>query len=96
MILDRKLQRQLLDQTAAIYPDALQIQSFDLPEPVTSANLKYLEEHGLLRLLSSSNELGGQAYRVFSAEITAKGLDFLAQDGGLSAILNPADAQSFI
>ncbi len=87
MIIDRNLQRQLLEKIAAAYPDALPIEPLGLPEPTTSANLKYLEEHGLLRLLSSGNELGGQSYRVFSAEISAAGLDFLADDGGLRSIL---------
>lgn len=88
MNLDRVLQRTLLEKIAAAYPEELDIPPLGLPEPETSGNLKYLEEHGLVRSLARTEGLLGLPYQVLSAEITARGLDFLADDGGLSAILN--------
>lgn len=87
MIIDRELQRGLLDKLAGAYPEELNIEPLGLPEPAASANLKYLAEHGLVTLLARTADLVGVSYQVLSAEITAKGLDFLADDGGLSAIL---------
>lgn len=88
MILDRELQRTLLDKLAEAYPEELNIVPLGLPEPAASANLKYLEDHGLVRLLAKIDRMVGESYHVFTAAITAKGLDFLADDGGLSAILD--------
>lgn len=88
MILDRELQRTLLQALADAYPENLDVSPLNLPEPETSANLKYLAEHDLVTLLARTDGLVGMPYRVYSAEITAKGLDFLADDGGLSAILD--------
>jgi hypothetical protein len=88
MILDRDLQRVLLNALANAYPEELDVAALGFPEPDASANLKYLAEHGLVKLLARTGDMVGMAYRVFSAEITAKGLDFLANDGGLSAILD--------
>ncbi|GAA4419878.1 hypothetical protein [Acidovorax lacteus] len=48
-------------------------------------NLVYLEEHDLLRLFKS--ELMSGDVVVGSVQATAKGMDFLEEDGGLSAIL---------
>ena len=45
------------------------------------ANVAYLEEHGLVDAKWDGNRSVGKV------QITAKGLDFLADDGGLSAIL---------
>ncbi|WP_338669783.1 hypothetical protein [Pseudodesulfovibrio methanolicus] len=48
------------------------------------ANLSYLAEHGLVAFV----EARGLIVSYAEAKITAKGLDFLEDDGGLSAILN--------
>jgi DNA-binding transcriptional ArsR family regulator len=88
MVIDRQLQRTMLEKLAAAYPEELNIGPLALPEPAASANLKYLEDHGLVRLLAKTDAVIGMSYRVYTAEITAKGLDFLADDGGLSAILD--------
>lgn len=45
--------------------------------------LNYLHEHGLIKTTH-----GNLSTFVPNARITAKGIDFLANDGGLSAILN--------
>ncbi|WP_338669782.1 hypothetical protein [Pseudodesulfovibrio methanolicus] len=60
------------------------------------ANLKYLEEHELIktgrslptRISSHGNQSTPFRLSTKDAHITAKGLDFLLNDGGLSAILN--------
>jgi hypothetical protein len=48
-------------------------------------NLVYLEAHGLVRLVKA--QLNSGAYSVGLATATEKGMDFLEEDGGLSAIL---------
>ncbi|MEN8425089.1 hypothetical protein ABFO79_00090 [Acinetobacter schindleri] len=90
MILDRELQRQLLHTAAMTYPNSAGQELDELYEPLDehtlAANLKYLEQHRLLEPGSLSISLDG----IFSfgpVLITHKGLDFLADDGGLSAIL---------
>ena len=86
--LDRDLQRSLLEMLKEAYPEALEIPSLGLPEPEASINLKYLCEHALISIGSDNAGIyGAGPYRVHMATITAKGLDFLADDGGLSAIL---------
>lgn len=54
-------------------------------EHLYAANMMYLEEHGLANA-SIQMSLDGR-YGFGSPKITARGLDFLADDGGLSAIL---------
>lgn len=53
--------------------------------PIVTPNLHYLAEHGLIDG-QISREIGGKKGFIY-AKITARGLDFLADDGGLSAIL---------
>lgn len=50
-------------------------------------HLFYLQEHGLISA-STITSSETPCKRMDSVELTAKGLDFLADDGGLSAILN--------
>ena len=84
MQLDRSLQLDLLKKLAEAYPNTTDVQRWESELPGASKNLAYLDEHGLceLKLLQA---LGGN--KPFMARITAKGMDFLADDGGLSAIL---------
>lgn len=84
MKLDRELQLELLKNLEAYYPHATDVQRWDAEFPGASVNLAYLHEHGLcdLKFLQALN-----ANKPFSARITARGMDFLADDGGLSAIL---------
>lgn len=86
MQVDRAMQRTLLEALVSAYPESFDIRALQLPEPDASANLKYLAEHGLVNLLANTGAFN-MPYRVISAEATAKGLDFMADDGGLSAIL---------
>jgi len=55
-------------------------------EETAAANLVYLQEHGLCE---SGVVIGVDGHFSFGeSTITARGLDFLADDGGLSAILS--------
>ncbi|WP_374351670.1 hypothetical protein [Chitinimonas sp.] len=87
MVVDRALQKELLGKLAEAYPES--VSSSDLGETTRggpiSTNLIYLDEHGLVEALQS--KAIGAAASVHTAKITARGLDFLADDGGLSAIL---------
>ena len=85
--IDRVLQKSILDRLAACYPerDPELISEGTAEEKKQIANLLYLQEHqlvdaGLKQVLSGD-------YGYFGAKITARGLDFLQDDGGLTAIL---------
>jgi hypothetical protein len=58
-----------------------------LEPPDLGANLAYLEEHGLV------DAKWGHGSSIAVAKITARGIDFLADDGGLSAILRVVTVQ---
>ena len=85
MILDRTVQRQLLETLAAAYPVQVEIEPLGLDNAIASANLRYLEEHGLVTNMEC--DVLGAPYQILVSSITARGMDFLADDGGLSAIL---------
>jgi hypothetical protein len=81
----RELQREILDQLQDIYPEQTDDYEVLGPEGTVIGNLHYLGEHGLVRFrmtnrLSDPNE-------PYQIGITAKGIDFLEDDGGLGAIL---------
>lgn len=82
----RDKQRELLTQLAAVYPNA--VDGMDLgsgrDDPVALRNLAYLAEHGLVDAKLVGMD-GGKI--VVYATCTARGLDFLAEDGGLTAVL---------
>ncbi len=97
MKLDRGLQKRILTALAGIYPAGIYEPS-ELPslaredEPSFVANVQYLAEHGLLESGITRRDVVGGPEFDFSygapTTITAKGLDFMADDGGLSAILH--------
>lgn len=90
MKLDREYQLRILRALEEIYPKKTRLEDVlaindDEGTPELTANAIYLEEHGLIE---SEKQLAvGVTYLMFS-RITARGMDFLAQDGGLGAILN--------
>lgn len=85
MELHRTKQKKILEILADCYPDpSIDVVGKD-SEKEDCANLYYLQEHELITA-SLERSLSG-AYIFSGATITAKGLDFLADDGGLSAIL---------
>lgn len=97
MIIDRKLQNLILAHLKNIYSLERQcidtwgtIQSFPGGEDTENliANVLYLEEHGLLESGLRQSVDGRYSADNASIKITCKGIDFMEEDGGLSAILN--------
>ncbi|WP_250439318.1 MULTISPECIES: hypothetical protein [Delftia] len=86
MKLDRELQLDLLKRLEERYPATVDVQQWEKDVPGSGGNLAYLHEHGLCEA-SFRQTISVRAPQPFQAKITAKGLDFLADDGGLSAIL---------
>lgn len=86
---DRGLQQLLLLKLAERYPVTVTPESigFSNDDPALVANLAYLDEHDLVSM-NLVQPLDGSHAIAPSAKITARGLDFLAEDGGLGAILN--------
>ncbi|SFB38362.1 hypothetical protein SAMN03159488_03419 [Pseudomonas sp. NFIX10] len=81
----RELQREMLEHLRDCYPDASdEVMSLGDPK-FCMGNLYYLRELGLVTLLDSEYIDGGRA--IHCATITAKGIDFIEDDGGVSAIL---------
>ncbi len=86
--LDRALQRRILTHLAGLYPNSehrLKIAFPDVAFDVLIANLRYLWEHDLIAAKWMTTNTSGVT--AGAATLSAKGVDFLADDGGLSAIL---------
>ncbi|MDQ6212340.1 hypothetical protein [Achromobacter insolitus] len=90
MGLNRDVQRSILSELADCYPDAyghpIQNLAPNADEGVIVANLIYLAEHGLLKH-GLEEDVDGWSPVLGMTRITARGMDFLEDDGGLSAIL---------
>lgn len=89
MKLDRTLQNKMLNSLAEFYPSRdpktlLKGPMTDDEEMQVIANLIYLEEHGLIES-GLKQSISGE-YGYFGGKMTAKGMDFITEDGGLSAI----------
>ena len=88
MSLDRDLQRQILEELAQKYPEPVDFYLHEhFEEKMFQANLFYLQEHGLINGKLRGEVLEDHGRRIGWATITKEGLDFIADDGGLSAIL---------
>jgi len=90
MKLDRALQKKILEVLGSVYPEPLGARIYLLGDPdkvLLRANLAYLGELGLVESILPAAEQRAHVPRINATKITAKGLDFLEQDGGLSAIL---------
>ena len=92
---DRNIQRELLQYLCDIYPDSADSsfsktfsEKFGGTNTFT-ANILYLADHGLIEA-RLSNEIDRRLPSVMDSftKITSKGIDFIRDDGGLSAILN--------
>ena len=86
--LDRALQREILVTLAGAYPSPIELDSLAATygDSAVLKNLVYLKQ---LELIDAKvAELLGGPMRVVAPRINAKGLDFLQDDGGLSAVLN--------
>lgn len=92
MPVDRVLQNAILRKLDEAYPAEVSRGAIDASLPdkheQIAPNLHYLQEHGLVHLDTRHRPLSDRdALYYCSAKITAKGVDFLAGDGGLSAVL---------
>ncbi|SDJ61257.1 hypothetical protein [Pseudomonas indica] len=88
MKLDREVQLTILKALAEVYPGTTRdvLKEKGIRHNIGLANLAYLVEHRLVSArLSTTN--GRDLTPGNSQKITAAGLDFLADDGGVSAIL---------
>lgn len=86
MKLDREYQKEVLTALEEIYPGLGHAEKVgNLSDEDRAANLFYLAEHGLITQSAAINMNMMVHYN--PARITKDGLDFLAEDGGLSAIL---------
>lgn len=91
MKLDRGLQLEILRALEDAHPDPISLQfaqqliSAHTEDKVIS-NLLYLEGHGLLQA-GIVEGLGSRMWNINATEISSRGRDFIADDGGLSAIL---------
>ena len=91
MELDRILQKKILIALSEVYPDAMLVDSLPgfLDERQYMANLFYLKEH---RLIDGSDiREPGRCRSMIDVQITKDGLDLLADDGGIRAILGDSD-----
>lgn len=90
-LLDREYQRNLLFQLAQHYPEPCVglIQESGGFHTVESVNLHYLAELGLVRIEGVIDLLGRKHFKEGPEliYITARGWDFISDDGGLTAIL---------
>ncbi|HEX3897055.1 MAG TPA: hypothetical protein VHW73_12665 [Rudaea sp.] len=86
--LDREYQLRILKAAADIYPQPLFVHEelAGRSGGDIELNCAYLEEHDLVRLNWVGSENSGRV--VLSVLVTATGMDYLANDGGLPAILN--------
>lgn len=95
MVLDRAFQLELMTKMAEVYPAAY---NFSQDEQYGDSdfrtklftNLYYLQSHGLLepKSIHYTNSLDGiGSWTLGNTRLNHKGMDFLADDGGLSAIL---------
>lgn len=86
-LLDRIYQKEILEILASSYPasPSPMIKAFGELDSRFSVNIFYLMEHGLVKVGYTEPSPG--RFHFISAKITAKGLDFLQDDGGLGAVL---------
>lgn len=90
MFVDRKLQKQILEESKEMYPNkCLPVTHRDLWNSYAfNFNAFYLAEHGLIYSHYQEHRSHSAGGVIEWIRISAKGIDFLEEDGGLSAILN--------
>lgn len=87
MNISRELQNQILTELGEVYPRIGKpscLEKVDLK--IQDANLFYLFEHGLIHATVFDKNMNG-SIKICELKISHRGIDFLADDGGLSAIL---------
>lgn len=93
MLLDREMQLTILKELSEVYPASVEMDKrygygTDIYRKFV-ANLAYLEAHGLIseKSVLMPKTIGDYNGQPYISSITHTGMDFLADDGGLSAIL---------
>ncbi|MFG1270958.1 hypothetical protein [Xanthobacter flavus] len=84
-LLNRQIQKAVLVHLAGEYPEPAELDALGFTNNEIAVNAMYLQEYGLI-VGQWSAELGGRT-TLLGATITARGMDFLSDDGGLGAIL---------
>lgn len=93
MLLDREMQLAILTELSEVYPASIELdEKYEFGTDVYRkfvANLAYLEAHKLIseKSILMPNTAGDYNAQPALSAITHTGMDFLADDGGLSAIL---------
>lgn len=82
---DRDIQREILSRLLRVYPQEIEIGGWRDEIRGLLVNAAYLDGHGLIEMRTLGNTIG--AAGPLRARATVKGADFMADDGGLSAIL---------
>lgn len=88
MTLNRSLQLEILQQAADAYPASLRVDHLRTEAEAADVvrNIYYLHAHKLIEAVFSQ-EMGKRIKPPYTIMATHWGMDFLANDGGLSAIL---------
>lgn len=93
MLLDREMQLAILTELSEVYPASIDMgEKYEYGTDIHRkfvANLAYLEAHKLIseKSVLVSRSVGGHYAQPSLSSIAHIGMDFLADDGGLSAIL---------
>ena len=83
---DRELQLQILQALRDANPERVPVTQLpDADHPAMRVTLRYLGDHGLINIIDTGTF--GDPTAVDLPRITAEGLDFLEEDGGVSAKL---------
>ena len=80
----RELQKEILERLRDAYPNTDDSVTGINGDGHTFGNLFYLREHGMVAFYTS--DLMDGSRNIYNISITARGIDFLEDDGGLSAI----------
>ena len=93
MLLDREMQLEILNELSNVYPSPINVsEKYEYGTDIYRkfvANLAYLRAHNLIseNSILTSQTIGDHSSQPHLPSITHIGMDFLANDGGLSAII---------
>ncbi|MBF0035855.1 hypothetical protein HAX39_25250 [Citrobacter freundii] len=88
---DRNRQRELLQAMYDAYPNELPDDAINalkdkfIDNETMAANLIYLQDHEMIKSAVRRMASGDYSVTLFIAELTEKGIDFVRDDGGLTA-----------
>jgi len=85
-VLNREKQLQIMKRLHDVYPKWLHSQALEIDGVIPVADMWYLMQHGLIEIKHVIYKEGSEDIQISRATATQKGMDFLLDDGGLSAI----------